>query len=221
MAASHTQRLEDAAMATRALVTLVVDRSGSMDQILIEAQTGIKKFIADQAALPGVKVSLLLYQFDDVFEHVFGPVMAKDAPPYKLKPRSMTALYDAIGKSIVGTKAVADAATAKGKPFDKVVIVPMTDGKENASQEHTFKSVTALVEAQKAEGWEFVFLAGHLEAVKFGQQAGLATTSYNPRQPGGMQTAYATASGITRSHLTRQAPAEPDQDQAGLSHASK
>jgi hypothetical protein len=55
-------------MKTRAHITLVVDRSGSMQSIKEEAEVGIRKFIEEQAALDGVKVKVSLYQFDTVYE---------------------------------------------------------------------------------------------------------------------------------------------------------
>lgn len=199
-------------MATRALVKMIVDRSGSMSGMAHEAEAGIKKFIREQAALDGVKVKVSLDQFDDVYEHVFGPVKAADAPAYTLKPRSMTALFDAIGKGIEDTQAVIDATPEDKRP-DKVVVVIVTDGAENSSQEHTFESVSTLVEAQKAAGWVFIFLAGHLEAAKLGRRVGLTTTEYNPKVRGQTRNAYATASGLTARHLTGEAERLPTWDQ--------
>jgi uncharacterized protein YegL len=195
-------------VATRAHITLIVDRSGSMASIRDEAEEGIKMFIRDQAALDGVKVKVSLYQFDNKYEKVFGPVKAGEAPGYTLMPRSMTALYDAIGKGIEDTeRTIADA----DKRPDKVVVVIMTDGFENASQEHTFKSVSALIEEQKKAGWEFIFLAGTLESVKFGQAAGLHTTGYDPGIVGQTRAVYATASGLASTHLTGQPPVDQDE----------
>jgi len=200
-------------MSTRAHITLVVDRSGSMDKIREEAEAGLRKFIDEQAALDKVKVKFLLYQFDDTFEHVCGPVKAKDVWPYRIQPRAMTALFDAIGKSIVGTKAVVEAATEKGKAPDKVVVVIMTDGIENASHEHNLGSITNLIDEQKKAGWEFIFLAGTLGAVEVGRQSGLATRAYDPRKRGETYAVYAAASANTSAYLAGDAPttdAEPD-----------
>jgi hypothetical protein len=207
---SATPTTEGTPMATRAHITLIVDRSGSMSEMAQEAEAGIKKFITEQAALDGVKVKVCLDQFDDVYEHVFGPVKAADAPAYRLKPRSMTALYDAIGKGIEDTQAVIDA-TPEGKRPDKVVVVIVTDGAENSSQEHTFESVSKLVEARKAAGWVFIFLAGQLEAAKLGRKVGLTTTEYNPKVRGQTQNAYMTASGLTTRHLTGRFQATADE----------
>jgi uncharacterized protein YegL len=185
---------------TRAHITLVVDRSGSMRAIKEEAEGGIRKFLEDQAALTDVKVKVSLYQFDAEYEHVYGPVKVAKVPPYQLEPRGMTALYDAVGKGVADTKATV-AAAVDGKKPDKVVVVIMTDGAENSSREYTSVTVKQLVEEQKAAGWEFVFLAGDLSAAEFGRASGLRTTGYNPAVPGQTQTAYAAASAGTSSYL--------------------
>lgn len=179
---------------TRAHVTLVVDRSGSMDEILVEAEAGIKLFIEQQASLADVKVTICLYQFDHIYEHVYGPVKIKNAPAYKLLPRASTALYDAVGLAIQDTaKVVADSK----KTPDKVAIVIMTDGKENASHEYTFEAVSKLVAEKKALGWEVAFLAGTMEAVAFGTASGLTTRGYDPKVAGQTYAVYNDASQAT------------------------
>lgn len=183
---------------TRAHITLVVDRSGSMRSIKEEAEGGIRKFLEDQAALTDVKIKVSLYQFDAEYEHVYGPVKVGNVPAYELEPRGMTALFDAVGKGIEDTKA---AVAAADKKPDKIVVVIMTDGAENSSREHTALTVKQLVEAQKAAGWEFVFLAGDLSAAQFGRASGLQTTGYNPAVPGQTRSAYATASAGTADYL--------------------
>lgn len=190
---------------TRAHITLVVDRSGSMRSIQEEAEGGIRKFLEDQAALTGIKVKVSLYQFDSEYEQVYGPVKVGKAPAYHLQPRGMTALFDAVGKGIEDTRA-AVAAAGDERP-EKIVVVIMTDGAENSSREHTAESVKALVEAQKAAGWEFVFLAGDLSAAEFGRASGLQTTGYNPAVPGQTRSAYATASAGTADYLRGDAAA--------------
>ena len=50
-------------------LTLVVDRSGSMESVCDEAQAGINALITEQFALDG-KLTVTLAQFDDRFETV-------------------------------------------------------------------------------------------------------------------------------------------------------
>jgi Mg-chelatase subunit ChlD len=187
-------------MTERAHITLVVDRSGSMSSMATEANAGIKKFIEDQAKIEGVETYISLVQFDDEYEHVFGPVLASEAPKYEIGPRAMTALYDAIGRSIRDTKQWV------GSPHDKVVIVIMTDGIENASKEFTSReSITKAIEQAKAEAdWQFIFLAGTLESARMATNSGMRgqTMSYDPNVRGQTFEAYNTASANTTAFLS-------------------
>lgn len=183
---------------THAHIALVVDRSGSMMTTRDDAEGGIRNFIAEQSALTDVDVTISLFQFDEKFEHVYGSISVADAPPYELVPRGMTALYDAIGKSITETDL--EIRTADFAP-DKIVLVVVTDGEENSSVEHTFNSISKLVKEQKEAGWEIIFLASDIKAVEFGRDAGLNTTSYAPTSQG-TQTAYRKMSEYTTSYLS-------------------
>jgi uncharacterized protein YegL len=191
-------------MTERAHVTLVVDRSGSMTSLASEANAGIEKFIKEQAEIEGVDTYVSLIQFDDEYDHVFGPVLASEAPEYKIEPRAMTALYDAIGRSIRDTKQWVD-------PHQKVVIVIMTDGFENASHEFTTReSIATVIEQAKADhDWQFIFLAGTLESAQMATNSGLRgqTMAYDPSVRGQTIAAYSTASANTTAYLSGAAAA--------------
>lgn len=197
-------------MKTRAHITLVVDRSRSMLSIKEEAEGGIQKFVDEQCSIDDAKVRLSLYEFDNEFAAVFEGVKIADAPAYRIDPRGMTALYDAVGLAIAATNSSIEAA--KNKP-DKVVVVIMTDGEENASNEYDFASVSKLIEEYKAKGWQFVFLAGSVKAKAFGHASGLRTTGYDPSQAGQTQNVYAAASASTRSFIGGQTAAVDMPDQ--------
>ncbi len=81
------------------LLTLVVDRSGSMAGIREDMEGGIKTLIEEQAKEEGACV-VTLTQFDDEYEVVADGVPAAEMEPYRLVPRGRTALLDAIGRTI-------------------------------------------------------------------------------------------------------------------------
>lgn len=186
---------------TRAHVALLVDRSGSMWQIREEAESGVRNFLAEQRKLDSVKVTVSLFHFDEFYERVYGPVKTVDAPAYELKPRGGTALYDAIGHAITDTRVDLEKATVAGKEPDKVVLVIMTDGRENRSREFSFEAMTALIEAQKKAGWQIVFLAGTPDSVAIGHASGLTTTSYDPHTKGSTRAVYNAASTATMDYF--------------------
>ena len=80
-------------------ITLVVDRSGSMQAIREDAQGGVNALIQQQVKEPG-EATLTLVQFDTEYEVVHSGVAIEDAPEYELVPRGATALLDAVGRAI-------------------------------------------------------------------------------------------------------------------------
>ena len=169
-------------------ICLVVDRSGSMQSTREDAQGGIGSFVSEFAESDDVTITLI--DFDNDIRTAVAPVLASAWPGYTLTPRGGTALLDAIGSAIATTRE--HVAT---NPAEKVVLVIVTDGGENASHKYTKDQVTELIDAAKADGWEFVFLASDLSAVSTGTSVGLTSTMYAPTAAG----TSAVYSSVTRS----------------------
>ena len=144
-------------------ITLVVDRSGSMQARQDEAQGGVNALIKKQRKGDG-EANLTLIQFDTEYEVVHNGVPIGDVGKYELQPRGMTALLDAVGKAINEAKSrIKDVPKAERPGLTVFVIV--TDGMENASHEFTKEAVKALVEKQQdKKGWQFIFLGADIDA---------------------------------------------------------
>ncbi len=83
-------------------ITLVLDRSGSMESMRGDAIGGFNTFLKDQQAAPGI-ASLTLVQFDDRYEkpYEFAPLPSVEPLTEKtFVPRGSTALLDAVGQAI-------------------------------------------------------------------------------------------------------------------------
>ena len=83
-------------------IIFVVDRSGSMTNIASDMIGGYNEFIKKQKETPGECV-VSFYQFDDIYEKVFERVALQDVAELDADtyvPRNMTALYDAMGRTI-------------------------------------------------------------------------------------------------------------------------
>lgn len=183
-------------------LSLIVDRSGSMSSLALEASGGINNLIKEQAALPG-KITVTLSQFDDKYTTVFGPIDAADAPSYTLKPRGMTALLDAVGRSINETGAWLRGMRESERP-SKVLFIIVTDGGENSSNEFTRAQVKEMVTEQENEwNWEFMYLGADLSAFADAQDMGINTTRYYTRSKGATTNLYAGASfAVASAHTT-------------------
>ncbi len=144
-------------------ITLVVDRSGSMQSIRDDAQGGINALLEDQAKQPGDAL-ITLVQFDTDYEFVHTGVPVGQVPPYALVPRGSTALLDAVGRAINETGARLAAMSEDERP-GLVAFVVATDGHENSSREFTKAQVREMIEHQQSVyHWQFTFLGADAEA---------------------------------------------------------
>lgn len=144
-------------------ITLVVDRSGSMDAVREDAEGGVNAFIAEQAKEPG-EALLTLVQFDTEYEFLHNGVPVAEVPKYQLVPRGMTALLDAVGRAINETGERLGNMKKADRP-GLVVFVVMTDGEENSSQEFTKDRLKEMIERQQNEyNWHFTFLGANQDA---------------------------------------------------------
>lgn len=144
-------------------VVVILDRSGSMDSILADAQGGLDTFIRQQKEAPGECV-FTLAEFDD---HYDVPILAKpikDVAGHKIVPRGSTALYDAVGKTIV-TVGERLAAMPESERPGLVVVTIITDGMNNASKEYTAEKVKEMIQRQQdAYKWQFQYLGANQDA---------------------------------------------------------
>jgi hypothetical protein len=144
-------------------ITLVVDRSGSMGECKVEAEKGINAFIAEQKELPGEALFSIL-QFDNTSEWVFQGKPVKEVGHYKLEPRGMTALLDAVGRAIKSTGQRLEAMPEADRP-GLVIIAIVTDGLENISSEFTRDNIRKMIELQtNTYNWKFTYLGANQDA---------------------------------------------------------
>lgn len=154
-------------------ITLVVDRSGSMQQRREDAEGGVNAFIQKQAEEPG-EALLTLVQFDTEYEIVHRGIPIHEAPEYRLEPRGMTALLDAVGRAINETKIRIDELKKADRP-GLVIFVITTDGLENSSVEFTKAQIKEMIEKQQAKyGWHFTFLGANQDAFAEAGAMGMA-----------------------------------------------
>ena len=171
-------------------ITLVIDRSGSMESIKDDAAGGINEFINQQASESG-EALLTLMQFDDKYELVHSGINVKKVPRYELVPRGMTALLDAVGRAINETGERLAAINEPDRP-GLVVVVIVTDGAENASKEYTRADIRRMIEHQQSiYNWQFTFLAANQDAFAAGGSLGIDASGIANFAAGKMQGTYA------------------------------
>ena len=148
----------EVSVSTALNVAFVLDMSGSMGAIRSAAVEGANQYILDLQKDEEANTTRLTFVcFDTQYEVWFEnePVLDVQFVGDRYQPRGGTALYDAIGTTILRM----DAA---GHSDEKHLVVILTDGYENASREHNAASLSALIKAYEARGnWTFVYLGAN------------------------------------------------------------
>lgn len=186
-------------------ITVVLDRSGSMQAVAADTIGGFNKFLSDQKAVPG-HATFTLVQFDSQSVDTLNdgtPILAvANLTDKTFQPRGGTPLYDAIGQTINATGKFLKNIPEDARPA-KVVFVIITDGFENASHEFTREKVFEMIKLQRdAYKWEFVFIGANQDAMATGQGLGVAgancmTSAHNAV---GTSALYDSASSNLRSY---------------------
>jgi hypothetical protein len=143
-------------------IAVVLDRSGSMQDVKTDTIGGFNSFLEDQKNLPG-DATLTLIGFDDHYETWRDFVALKDVQALDdatFVPRGMTALLDAIGRTITETGAHLEQLPENDRP-EKVVMAIMTDGLENHSLKFNAHQIGELITHQRdVYKWQFLFNRG-------------------------------------------------------------
>lgn len=170
-------------------IIVVLDRSGSMENIKNDMMGGFDRFIQEQRKNPG-ECRVTLTQFDDHHDVVYTAMPIASVPKLSLVPRGMTALYDAIGKTIVSTGERLRAMRESDRP-DKVLFVIITDGGENQSREYVgavgaAKIATMTQHQRDKYQWEFIYLGANQDSFAVAQTIGIFqnVATYQPHVAG-------------------------------------
>ena len=175
-------------------MTVVLDRSGSMQQCKADAEVGLNAFVRQQAAQPGQAIFSLV-QFDNVYEYVHrGVNLKKEIPICSIVPRHGTALLDAVGRALIETNERLRNIPENNRP-DLVTFLIITDGEENSSQKFTKDRVKEMIEYQHtAYKWEFNFLGANQDAFAEAGGIGIDSSSSMDFRVGNISIAFAAAS---------------------------
>lgn len=145
-------------------ITVILDRSGSMHVCQKEMEEGLNRYIDEQKKQPGEAVFTLV-QFDTYYECIHRCIPIQNVPHCTLEPRGNTALLDAVGRTIYATGERLRNTLEEERP-GLVVIVIITDGYENASQEFVSRDVIKrmIKHQQERYNWQFTFLGANQDA---------------------------------------------------------
>ena len=155
------------------LIGVILDRSGSMGSCLEATIAGFNQFLqTQQRDAAGGRALMSLTQFDDRYESNFVGEPIENVPLLDTRsyvPRGGTALHDAIGRTIHET----EAWVREQSWNDRVLILIITDGQENASREYDLRAVRALIERKERDGWNFAYMGANQDSYAVGGAMGV------------------------------------------------
>jgi len=160
-------------------ISIVLDRSGSMQSCLNDTIGGFNQFLSAQKQESG-EATITMIQFDDEYEVLMDMLPlanAIDLSRENYVPRDCTALLDAIGRTINNVEHKINEKEEDQRP-EKVIFVIITDGGENSSREFNHGQVMEMINRHKDENkWEFVFIGANQDAINVGGGMGIRGTS--------------------------------------------
>jgi len=159
----------------KTLIVFIGDRSGSMGSIIDDAIGGFNEFLKKQKKLED-DATMTVVLFDDRYELLYNNVdiqkvkkMTRDV----WSPRGMTALYDAIGKTINDVDSKIKKLKKSKRP-DKIMVVIATDGFENSSKEFNHSDIKKLIKQKEKKDWIFTYIGADQDAYSVGTSFGVS-----------------------------------------------
>jgi len=141
-------------------IVCVIDRSGSMDHMRMDAIGGFNTFLEKQQKKEKNTLFTMVLFDSPMSENIvmYNGIKIKDVKPLTTEtyiPRNGTALYDALGETIA--KVEERHVAMENKP--QVLFLILTDGEENSSKEYTQEKIKEKIEKlQKDSEWQFVYI---------------------------------------------------------------
>lgn len=209
MATASKKKSKKSAAVNVLNVAFVWDMSGSMGVVEEATKAGTLAYLQDlqkeetklvEENGDGVYTRLSLTVFDTIFEPwvVNTPIADVDVAQMvaRYHHRGGTALYDAIANTITETEG---RMRTEGREEEKVLVIIMTDGGENSSQEYALRAggrerLLKLIQGYEAKGnWTFVYLGANVDSYAEAGAIGIAVGNTGSYSPTGASVAAASA----------------------------
>lgn len=156
-------------------MVFILDMSGSMSDLASDTIGGYNSLIEEQKKQAG-DANITTVLFDDRYIVLHDRVDIKKVNSLtsdEYCPRGMTAMLDAVGRTInsIGEKL---AATPEAERPGNVVVTIITDGYENASKEYTWKAVQDMIKEQREKySWVFTFIGANIDTKTVSESLGI------------------------------------------------
>ena len=154
---------------------MILDMSGSMRNLTSDTIGGYNSLIDEQKKQPGeAKVTTIL--FDDRYIVLHDREDIQKVNPITDKeymPRGMTAMLDAIGRTLVSVGEKLAQTPEEERP-GKVLVTIITDGYENASKEYNWSAIKDMIKEQREKySWVFSFIGADIDNISVSNSLGI------------------------------------------------
>jgi uncharacterized protein with von Willebrand factor type A (vWA) domain len=176
-------------------IICILDKSGSMWRLVDDTIGSFNQFIEDQKEAKGkAKVTLVMFDSAGTYDVKYSRKKLKNVNPLdrtSYVPGGNTALLDAVGKTL----------TDLGD-LDKAIVLIITDGEENDSEEYNRDTIRDMVKTREEEGWQFHYLGVGIDNFHDAFSMGISPqfTSAFSGDAKGVRHAYAVMSAATLSY---------------------
>lgn len=160
-------------------IVLIIDKSGSMQSIKQDAIGGFNTFLDKQKAIDR-KANVTFALFDHTYELIHNGKDINEVDNLTedtYSPSGMTALLDAVGRTIDSVGKRLDAKEEAKKP-ENVIVFILTDGQENSSSDYSRDRIKEMIEHQQSKySWEFIYGGANQDA--FAEAGGMGIRAQN------------------------------------------
>jgi hypothetical protein len=167
-----------------------------------------------------------LFEFNTDVEPVYEGIPVEDAEELddeNYSPGGRTALHDAITRAVADTEDRVETLPGSDRP-ESVIVVVLTDGKENASETPQETVRERVEEKREEDGWEFLFIGANQDAALTAKGVGMeADKSLDMDHSGdGAQAAYeATSRNVREARREGEAGGYNEEDRRKQEEAGK
>ena len=150
---------------------LLIDNSGSMGPLKASTELAVERFLADQAAQPGL-VTVDIVLFNSAYE-LTHRMSSPESVKINLRPHGGTSLYDVVAICIEGfAKELEELPDYE--PVTQVLVGIISDGQDTTSIVHNAASLKEIIDAKQEQSqWEFLYLAANQDAILNARKMGI------------------------------------------------
>lgn len=163
-------------------VAFIIDESGSMYSSTNDVVGGFNQMIEEQKKENDGQCSISLFTFNNRVKELYLGKDVNDINGINYSPNGCTAMNDGIGSAIDKIGQWLNNMDEAERPSKNIIVI-MTDGEENASQEYSLEKVKEMIKHQENKyNWTFIYMGTDLTNLKDANSLGIKLRSVSSRK---------------------------------------